>query len=376
MRKVIAYLIISVVVLLAVIIFTVLRDDIDSGVLESVRGWFSFGGGEAAEAGQIPFDEGRGTLLALRDGQLAALSAERFVLYDKAGREKVSRAVSFEMPALTIAGDKAIAYDRVGKPALVADTGGVRAEFDAAVLTAAGNARGQYILVSGESGYRGVAQLYDNKNRPVYKWYSAERYIWAASLSPSGKRMAVAAVGQQGETVSTRITFLEPGRLEPLGTADIEDELPLAAYSPDNNHVCILTESGVYFYTDDGLPLGHYPYGGLALLSEHATAEALFINVGRNEGGQYSRLICLSYTGTELGQMQFTEGPDGIAAAGRYCAALEAGVLTRYTLEGTELTAEELGWSGARGLLVSENGEILLLYSDYAGWYNDNEVSQ
>ncbi|MDR0325051.1 MAG: DUF5711 family protein [Oscillospiraceae bacterium] len=376
MRKVVTYLIISAVVLLIVIVFTVFRDDIGSDTLDSVRAWFSSRGGETAEAGQFPFDEGRSNLFALSDGHLAMLSSERFVLYDRAGRERVSRAVSFEIPGLTVAGSKAIVYDRAGSTAIVAEPGGVRAEFDIPVLTAAGNTRGQYILVTSESGYRGVAQLYDNRNRPVYKWLSAERYIYAVSLSPSGKRMAVAAVGQQGETVSTRITFLEPGRVEPLGTADIEDELPLAAYSPDNNHVCILTESGVYFYTDDGLSLGYYPYGGMTLLSAHAAEEALFINIGRNEGGQYSRLICLSYTGAELGQMPFTEGPDGLAAAGRYCAALEAGVLTRYMLEGTELKAEELGSTGARGLLVSPNGDILLLYSNHARWYNDGEVSQ
>jgi hypothetical protein len=185
--------------------------------------------------------------------------------------------------------------------------------------------------------------------------------------------MAVAAVGQQGETVLTRVTFLEPGNLEPLGTADIKDEIPLAVYSPDNNHVCVLTESGVYFYTDDGLPLGHYPFGGLRLLSAHATDQSLFLQIGRNEGGQHSRLTFLSYTGAELGRVYFAEGPDALAAGGRWCASLEAGVLTRYSIEGTELKTEDLGPSGARGLLISPDGAILLLYSDYAQWYNEEE---
>ena len=376
MRKVVTYLIVSAAVLLAVIAFVVFRDDIGDEPLAFITGWFSSRGGESAEAGRIPFDEGRDTVLALCDGRLAALSSERFVLYDKAGREKVSRAVSFEIPALAVAGSKVVAYDRAGSAAIVADTGGVRAEIDYAELAAAGNARGQYVLVTGESGYRGAAQLYDGKNRPVYKWYSAEYYIWAVSLSPSGRRMAVAAVGQKDGAVVTRVTFLEPGRAEPLGVVELEDEVPLAAYSPDNNHVCIPAESGVYFYTDDGLPLGYYPYGGMRLLSAHPTEEALFLHIGRNEGGQYSRLVCLSYTGAELGQAAFAEGPDGLAAAGRYCAALEAGVLTRYAIEGGDLKSEELGSSGARGLLIGPEGGILLLYSGYAKWYNDNEVSQ
>jgi hypothetical protein len=194
----------------------------------------------------------------------------------------------------------------------------------------------------------------------------------AAALSPSGRRMAVAAVGQQGETVSALITFLEPGRLEPLGSAEITGELPLAAFSPDNNHICILTESGVYFYSGEGELLGHYPFGGLRLLSYHFAEEALFINAGRNEGGQHSSLICLSYTGAVLGSYQFTEGPDSIGAAGRWCAVLEAGVLLRFSPEGAELKSENLGRSAARGLLVDSKGDILLLYSGYARWYNVN----
>ncbi|MDR0292776.1 MAG: DUF5711 family protein [Oscillospiraceae bacterium] len=372
MRKAVTYALLCAAVLLAVLVFAVFRDDIGGDALGSAARWFSREG-EAAGTERIPFGEGRDTVLALCDGRLAALSADRFVLYDKSGREKVSRALSFEIPGLTVAGGKAVAYDRAGGSAFVADAGGVRAEFDVPVLTAAGNARGQYVLVTAESGYRGVAQMYDGRDRPVYKWYSAERYIWAASLSPSGRRMAVAAVGPQDGTVSTRVTFLEPGRGEPLGSADIEDEVPLAAHSPDNNHVCIIAESGVYFYTDDGLPLARYSYGGSVLLSAHATGEALFLHLGRGEGGQYSRLVCLSYTGAELGQARFTEGPYGLAAGERWCAALEAGVLTRYTLEGTELKTEVLGPSGARGLLVGNDGNILLLFSGYGEWYNERE---
>jgi hypothetical protein len=369
MRKVIAYLIISAAVFAAVVVVTVFRDDIGGDTLSSVAAWFSRSGDTAAAA-QIPFDEGRNTILILVDGRLAALSPDRFVLFDRAGREKVSRAVSFELPALTPAGDKVIVYDRDRGSVFVADPNRVRAEFDFPVLTAAGNARGQYILVTGESGYRGVAQVYDNRNRLTYKWYSAEHYILAVSLSPSGRRMAVAAVGQRGESIAARITFLEPGRLEPLGTEDIEGELPLAVYSPDNNHVCVLTESGVHFYTDSGEPLGHYAFGGDRLLSHHATDQALFLHLGRSEGGQHSRLVCLSYTGAELDRIRFSEGPDGLAAAGRWCAALEAGVLTRYSIDGTELRAEFLGLSDARGLLLSPNGDILLLFSDHARWYN------
>jgi hypothetical protein len=331
------------------------------------------GGPESAEAERITLDEGRGAILALSGGNLTALSHNRFVLYDKAGRERVSRAVAFELPALAAAGSKVVIYDRAGETAIVAEPSGIRAEFDFPVLTAAGNGRGQYILVTSESGYRSTAGLYDTRDRLTYKWYSAERYILAASLSPSGRRMAVAAVGQQGETVSTLVTFLEPGRIEPLGSAEITGELPLAAYSPDNNHVCILTESGVYFYSDDGQLLGRYPFGGMRLLSYHFAGEALFINLGRNEGGQHSSLICLGYTGAELGSYQFTEGPDSADAAGRWCAVLEAGSLTRFTLEGTELKAEFLGPSAAHGLLVDSRGNILLLYSGYARWYNEEE---
>jgi hypothetical protein len=350
---------IAAVVITAVIVYVVYFYDADA---------------DAAVTGQIPFDEGRDTIVALADNCLVTLSPTRFVMHNRTGRELISRAVSFETPALAVAGGKVIAYDRSGRGAFVAESGAIREELDIPVLTAAGNARGQFILVTSESGYRSVAQLYDNRNRLTYKWYSAERYIVAASLSPSGRRMAVASVGQHGETVAARITFLEPGSAEPLGFADIGGEFPLAIYSPDNNHVCVLTEFGVYFYTDSGEYLGHYPFGGLMPLSVQMTDQAVFLQLGRNARGQHSRLICISYTGAELGGAQFMEGPDAFIAEGRRCAVLEAGGLTRFSLDGTELTAEHLGLSGARNLLLSQEGGILLLYSGYAEWYNEERA--
>ncbi|MDR1668386.1 MAG: DUF5711 family protein [Oscillospiraceae bacterium] len=370
MRKLVTYLLVFAAVMALVIAFVAFRDDIS----EDTLGFFSnlFGREEEGEEdGRVYYDEGN--IFALCDGKLAALSGDRLVLYDRSGAERVSRPVAFDSPALTVAGSKVLAYDRVGGGLLAANTGGILEEFDFPVLTAGGNARGEYVLVTEEDGYRGVARLYDSKNNPRYQVLSGERYIWAASLSPSGDRMAVAAMGQSGQTVGLRVTFHDT-RADagaPLGVAEIADEVALAVASPDNNHVCIITESGVYFYTDDGLPLGEYPFGGQTLLSTpYATSEAVFLNLGRNAGGQYSQLVCLSYTGTENDRVSFTEGPTGFAAAGGVCAVLEAGVLTRFTLDGTALLTEDLGPCAARDVLVSEDGRILLLYSGYAEWYN------
>jgi len=353
MRRILSFIAV-VCIFSAVIYFLALRNPPDDGVMADI----------------IALDEGHSAIRALSEKNLTVLSRNRFVLYDKSGRERASSAVDFEIPALTVAGNKVIAYDRAGEVAIVADQSGIRAEFDFPVLTAAGNSRGQYILVTGESGYRSAAYLYDTRDRLTYKWYSAERYIMAAALSPSGRRMVVAAVGQEGESAAILVTFLEPGSTEPLGIAEIKGEIPLAAYSPDNNHFCIITTSGVYFYSDEGQLLGDYSFGGLMLLSHHFADDAPFPNLGRNEGGQHSSLICLGYSGAVIGSAQFTEGPDAIGAAGRWCAVLEAGVLTRLVPDGTELKSEVLGSSAARGLLVAQKGEILLLYSGHARWYN------
>ncbi len=374
MRKLVTYLLVFAAVMALVVAFVVFRDDISEDTLGFVGRLFSRDGGEGEE-GRISYDEGN--IFALCDGKLVALSKDRLVLYDRSGTERVSRSVAYDLPALTVAGDKVLAYSREGSGLLAADTGGIIEEFDFPVLTAASNARGEYILVTSESGYRSVARLYDDKNRPRFQWKSGERYIWAASLSPSGGRMAVAAMGQSGQTVGLHVTFLDTSSTEILGEAEIPGELALAMASPDNNHVCIITESGVYFYTDDGLPLGHYSYGGQTLLSApYATSEAVFLNLGKNSGGQYSQLVCLSYTGTELDRVSFTEGLTGFSASRGVCAVLEAGGLTRFTLNGTELLTEDLGPCAARKLLVSEDGRILLLYSGYAEWYNEKDEKE
>jgi hypothetical protein len=80
----------------------------------------------------------------------------------------------------------------------------------------------------------------------------------------------------------------------------------------------------------------------------------------------------LSYSGAEIGRVNFTDALTAFSAAGRVCAVIETGGLTRFRLDGTELTEEYLGQSDARGIIISENERILLLYSNYAEWYNES----
>ena len=361
--------------MVAVIVFVIFRDDI-SGEDSWITAWLFSRGRSLGTADRIAFDEDRDALHALFGENLAVLSGDRLAVYDASGTERLSRKVNFSSPALAVAGDRVIAYDRSGSSALVADTRSVRVEYDFPVLTAAGGSRGHYALVTRQSGYRSVAQVYDDRDRLYFKWYSAESYILAAALSPSGRRLAVAAVGQKGETALTTITFLDTERTEPLAVAEIEGEPPLAAEFSDNSHVYIVTESGVYFYTDEGLLLGHYSYGGLVLRSvPKPSLNALFLHLGRESGRQYGRLVCLSYDGVELGQAAFTEESSGISAGGRYGASLEGGVLTRYTVEDGVLKPEILGEADARGLILDSNGRILLLYSGYGKWYNADNMT-
>lgn len=366
--RVLIYLALFAAVLFAVVVFVAFREEINSGTVERLRDFFRWGGDEEAYE-TFRFDPGRQNRYEVAGGRLVLLSPERFAFYDKTGYEKYSRSLAYKMPALCRAGDKVIAYDRMEPGCLVAGERSVLLELPERVTAAAGNDRGQFILVTKEDNYRSAARLYDKKNKPAYVWRSS-RYIMAAGLSPLGTRMAVAAVGQGGDLIGARVTFLEVGREEPLREIDLPDVLPLYIFYPDNSHVCIITESLVYFYTDKGDLLGEHGWDGETLLRYASSTEALFLQLGRYADGQYSRLACLGYEGAVLDTMSFNEGLTDFSAAGKFISLLEPdGRITRYTIAPDGLKQPlRAGGEGARGVLQQDKGSALILFQDYAVW--------
>lgn len=353
-------------VLFATVVFIAFRDEINSGTVESFLNFFRWNGKEQ-ESESFRYDPGRDNRFVVCDGRLAVLSPERFSFHDKSGIEKYSRSLSYKTPALCGAGSKVIAYDRSGSGCFVAGERSVQLELDIPVLAAAGNDRGQFVLVTKESGYRSVARLYNRQNNPQYIWRSS-RYIMAAGLSPLGNRMAVASIGQDGDLTGTKVTFLEVGNETPLQEITLLDTLPWGIYYPDNSHVCIITESLVYFYTVEGEPLGEYSWEGEKFFSYAASSEALFLHLGRYSSGQYSRVVCLGYEGKVLDTVQTGEGLENLSCAGKFVSLLTPDGLTRYTITPDGLQNPTAITTEAIGMCQQENGRVLLLFQDYAAW--------
>lgn len=357
-----------VLIALGTAAFFVFREDINYATVQDLLRIFQRSSQDEL-SDTIPFDAGEANTYALYDGKLCVLAPGRLTLYGTSGAETLSVAMAYETPALCAAGNKIIAYDRGNGGVIVANSSDILINETWEVLTAYGSPRGQFILVVSESGYRGVARLFNAKNQPIFEWRSAKRYITAAGVSPNGSRMTVAAVGQEEESLGTYLTFLKVGATEPLAQIELPGVLTYKVFYPDNNHVCIITDQGVYFYTDDGLPLGEYDYTGRMLLGMHPTSDALFLQLGRYAGGQYSVLVCLGYSGSELGTVSFDMGPLSISAGGKTCAVLADGYLTRYRLGAdNKLTSAQGSATEARRLLCGDKGEALLLYTDHAVW--------
>lgn len=355
----------AVLVLIAVFLF--FRDLISADTLKGIRNLFPFGSETAAPAGELSFDEGLGNLYGFYGGKLAILSPERLALYNTSGSETFSRAVSMEHPALDTSDGRVAAYDRGGR-LLLSDGTDILLELDGPVLGAKLNSRRWLAVITAQTGYRGVATVYDDKCRQRYSWFSAKRYILDAAVSPNGKRLAVVSAAQDGETLSSFLTLHDTGKKdEPETEFKIAGGLALSVLVPDNNHVCVITEGGAEFFSESE-KLGAYSCGDRIFMEYAASSELLVLRLKHSETAQVSELVVLDFEGNPAATLSVGGGVRALSAQGGYFSVLAGSTLEIYNRKGEKV--DSLGdCSSVREIAQQPDGSVYLITGDSARLY-------
>lgn len=346
---------------------------------DSIKRWFAYRNLERNESGQsasFSFDGTASSSFAVLDGDLLVCSGTNIRLYSGGEQIYVDQTVSMENPVTQVVGNTALVYDIGGQDLFVyqdrAELFSLALEGEQQLLAAALNEQGWLVVVSQESGYKGIVTVHDSAFSPQIQLNLSSRFVMDAVLSPDSKAVALLTVGLNGDAFESRVDYYQLNRTAedtepdwscPVGNGSI------LAMKWDSSGIWALGETSLSILSSDGTVTGSCDYSDLYLksfsLEGDGTAALL---LGKFRAGTSAELWVVSPDGQTRALLSIEEQVLSLSAAGRYIGLLTAGRLDVYNQD-LEIYSTLNGTQSAQKVLQRSDGSAMLIDNTTAWLY-------
>ena len=340
---------------------------------DSLKRWFTYRNLERSESGQsesFVFEGGASSQFAVLDHELLVCSGKDVRLYSGSEQVSLDQAISIQNPVVDTVGNAALVYDAGGQSLFVyrdrAEVFSLSLEDGQQLLAASMNSQGWLVVVSQESGYKGIVTVYDNTFSPQIQLHLSSRFVMDAVLSPGSKSLALLTLGLNDNAFESRVDFYQLNRTEeetePDWTCPVGGDVILAMRW-DNSGIWALGETSLSILSTDGTVTGSCNYGDLYLkgfsLDGDDTAVLL---LGKFRAGTSAELWVVNADGETQAFLSIEEQVLSLSAAGRYVALLTADRLDIYNQD-LEVYSTLEGTQGAQTVLQQSDGSAMLIDS-------------
>lgn len=368
-RGILSFVLMLAAVLL-VVLFAAYRDGTGFDIL---RRYLHYGRPELVGGETVyHYDASAKNRFAALGEHLVVLSDTSLRLFDSAGEEVWSTAVTMTAPALVTGGGRAAAYDVGGTVLYVLDQTGLLMELTAAeeepYIAATLNKDGVLTVASQKRGFKGSATVYDQMTPgdPAFEFKSSKRFILDGYVL--GDRLAAVTLGQENGVFVSNIVLYQMPEEEPAANYSISGGL-VAAVGEQEGRLVTVSDTALTHAASNGEITSSYSYNG-SYLREYDLGgtgfTALLLN--RYRSGSVGRLITVDKNGEELGSLDIREEVLSISASGRYLAVLYADRLVVYNQD-IQPYASLQGTGNTRQVLMRPDGSVLLLSAGSASLF-------
>lgn len=350
--------------------------------LDALKRWYTYRSLSLSDSGQAEsfhYSSSDSDVFAGLNGDLLVCGKNAIGLYSGSGVQYINQPVSFASPAVAVGGGSAVVYDAGGKDLYVYRR---REEIfslhsEGVLLSASLNDSGRLTVVSQQSGYRGVATVYDSSFDPSAALNLSSTYLMDARLAADNRTLAVVCVGQQDGEFTSTLALYDLGNLGPDGVS--QEAVPVATCPLGGNVVLelgtsggrwwALGDQGLWLLDGSGTVLNILDWSDRILkaytLSGDGFSAAL---LGKYRADIQASLSVVDSNGVLTGTLALDSQVLSLDAAGRYFAVLTADRLDIYTRD-LQLYSSLSGTQGAQRVLLREDGSAILISSGTARLY-------
>lgn len=354
----------TVLLIFASIAVTMNRDLLN---MDGFRRWLLYGDLELSlygESNAFAHGGGNKASFALLETGAVLVSQSGSRYYSFYGDVFAERVVSFTNPILHTGENASVLYDAGGRWLAVygdeTEKFSLSSEEENPIISARMSQKDWLVVVTQESGFKGVVTVYDNQFQPVMNISLSTTYVTDAYLSPDNKHVAVVSVGQTDGIFETNLMIYNVNDMTdtPKATLNFPGKLILDVdYESDG--IYLLCEDELYV-VDQNFNQKTWSFDGQYLKDADLGGDGYAtILLGKYRAGTADRLVTVNAQCEIIAEHALTSSPLALSASGRYVACLTGGGFLLLTSDLEEYaTLEDI--RHANEVTVSQDGSVLL----------------
>ena len=356
--------------MLACVVFGIFRyqDDLRPENLQRLASYLKAAGTMTDPFSEYRFEAGLDTVYAPFSAGLAVTSGDTYSFVSGLGDSSYSIQLRYNHPSLCVSEPYVLVYDRGGTGITVANGYAeyLNTNLSSPILAASMNRAGAFALVTDEGGYRSAVTVYDDRQELLCKWLTTQYYVLFASIDPAGEHFAVLGLGQQDMKLSTKVLYFAIGEEQAAWTVDLGERQVYSMTHDKSGGLVIVCDDGIDRYVDGELTRSIPFTQSVRLFSARESGEVLVAFETAERSNRMTRALLLGDGLEMLWSGQFEGVPRALDCQDGTGCLLMSDRLEQIRWHHDEITTRTVPHDGARDVVVNDDGEAILIYSDRA----------
>lgn len=224
---------------------------------------------------------------------------------------------------------------------------------DSAVTAAALSKNGKTAVSFAADEAQSVLAVYNQRSKEVFRWNCSKEYISALALSPSGRRVAVSAVGAENAQIYSRFIIFDIKKTAPAADVRLDASMILKLISGSRGKVIAVCDNKAVVFNKNGEILLELKYGDDSLISAVSDSKGNTLICYKEGGGSKINAARISASGKLTCTVTVAEQPDCTCIrAGRF-VLVSGKTATEYSSSGKERRSFETKEEPSKAVLAS-----------------------
>lgn len=299
---------------------------------------------------------------------LAVAGNRSVTVFTAAGRQSISKTVSYRNPVAIGTGKYLLVYELGGMQYSLYNsyTRVYEGETSYPITGAAVSDSGMYALISSSQEYTSEVYLYSN-GFSLLNRFAKNGYVTDVAINEKGTLLAMMTSKAENGFFATEFAICEPGATEYKATARIDSSLGLSCVFTSGTTVSALTGEGVYTFNQNARLLNSFSFEGMTLSCADCSRDGVAISLRSSVMSADDRVILFDEDGRVLYDQTFSEGITQIARSGNTAYLLSANGVRAVNGQNGRTSFSAMATDQQILLAVNES-EILLCNSKRASY--------